>query len=108
MMPNVDPRQLKKMMQRVGMSIDEIKEVQKVIISTADKEYIFTDATVSIMGVKGEKTYQINGIPKIVDRLSEEDVALVVEKTGTSTEEARIALKKADGDIAQAILDLSA
>ena len=107
-MPNVDPRQLKKMMRRMGMSVDEIEEVQKVIISTADKEYIFRDATVSIMGVKGEKTYQISGIPEIADRLSEEDIALVVEKTEASMEEARTALKKADGDIAQAILDLSA
>jgi nascent polypeptide-associated complex subunit alpha len=108
MMPNVDPRQLKKMMHRMGMSVDEIEGVEEVIIRTVDKEYIFTDVDVSIMDVKGSKTYQISGNPVVANRLSEEDITLVMEKTGASTEEARAALKKANGDLAQAILDLSA
>ncbi|HDS59783.1 MAG TPA: nascent polypeptide-associated complex protein [Thermoplasmatales archaeon] len=108
MMPNVDPRQLQKIMKRMGMSVDEIEGVEEVIIRTADREYVFTGASVSVMNVKGEKTYQVSGTPKIVDRLSPQDVALVAEKTGRSREEARAALQKADGDIAQAILDLSA
>ena len=107
MMPNVDPRQLKKMMRRMGMSVDEIAEVEEVIIRTVDKEYIFTEVDVSVMDVKGNKTYQISGNPKVVHRLNEKDVALIVEKTGVSAEEARVALKKVDGDLAQAILDLS-
>lgn len=108
MMPNVDPRQLQKIMKRMGMSVEEIEGVEEVIIRTAHKEYVFKPASVSVMSVKGEKTYQVSGTPQIVDRLSPEDVALVAEKTGTSREEARAALQKADGDIAQAILDLSA
>ena len=107
MMPNVDPRQLKKMMRRMGMSVDEIEGVEKVLIRTSDKEYIFTDVAVSVMDVKGDKTYQISGNPKVIERLNEEDVALVIEKTGASIEDAQAALKKADGDLAQAILDLS-
>ena len=107
MMPNVDPRQLKKMMRRMGMSVNEIEGVEKVLIRTRDKEYIFTDVAVSVMDVKGDKTYQISGNPKVIERLNEEDVALVIEKTGASIEDAQAALKKADGDLAQAILDLS-
>jgi nascent polypeptide-associated complex subunit alpha len=107
MMPNVDPRQLKKMMRRMGMSVDEIEGVEKVLIRTRDKDYIFTDVAVSVMDVKGDKTYQISGNPEVINRLDEEDVALVIEKTGVSIDDARAALKKADGDLAQAILDLS-
>ena len=39
--------------------------------------------------------------------MKEEDIQLIAEKTGKSIEEARKALEKADGNIAQAIIDLS-
>jgi len=107
MMPNVDPRQLKKIMQRMGMSVSEIEDVEEVIIRTPDTEYIFKDAEVTVMDVKGQKTYQIAGKPEIVKKVNEEDAKLVAEKTGKSIEEARKALEEADGDIAQAIISLS-
>ena len=108
MMPNMHPRQLKKIMQRMGMSVSEIEGVEEVIIKTPEADYIFKDAEVTVMDVKGQKTYQIAGSPDIVKKMSEEDAKLVAEKTGKSIEEARKALEKAGGDIAQAIIDLSA
>ncbi|MEA2054991.1 MAG: nascent polypeptide-associated complex protein [Candidatus Thermoplasmatota archaeon] len=107
MMPNVDPRQLNKIMKRMGMSVEEIEGVEEVIIRTADREYVFKDAEVTVMKVKGQKAYQIAGTPEVIKKLNEEDVKLVSEKTGKSVEEAKDALRKADGDIAQAIIDLS-
>ncbi len=107
MMPNMNPKQLQKLMRQMGMSMEQLEGVEEVVIRTADKEYCFADAEVNVMEVKGDKTYQVSGTPEIVDRMSENDVALVAEKTGKSTDEARAALKKADGDIAQAIIDLS-
>ena len=107
-MPNMDPRQLKKIMQRMGMSVSEIEGVEEVIIKTPEADYIFKDAEVTVMDVKGQKTYQIAGSPEIVKKIGEEDAKLVAEKTGKSIEEARKALEKAGGDIAQAIIDLSA
>jgi len=107
MMPNVDPRQLKKMMQRMGMSVEEIEDVEEVIIKTPGVDYVFRDAEVTVMDVKGQKTYQIAGKPELVKKLSEEDAKLVAEKTGKSVEEAKKALEAADGDIAQAIINLS-
>jgi len=104
----MDPRQLKKIMQRMGMSVSEIEGVEEVIIKTPEADYIFKDAEVTVMDVKGQKTYQIAGSPDIVKKMSEEDAKLVAEKTGKSIEEARKALEKAGGDIAQAIIDLSA
>jgi len=104
----MDPRQLKKIMQRMGMSVSEIEDVEEVIIKTPGADYIFRDAEVTIMDVKGQKTYQIAGNPEIVKKMNEEDAKLVAEKTGKSIEEARKALEKAGGDIAQAIIDLSA
>jgi nascent polypeptide-associated complex subunit alpha len=107
MMPNMDPRQLKKIMQRMGMSVSEIEEVEEVVIKTPEAEYVFRDAEVTVMDVKGQKTYQIAGSPEIVKKMNEEDAKLVADKTGKSVEEAKEALEKAGGDIAQAIIDLS-
>ncbi|MCD6480662.1 MAG: nascent polypeptide-associated complex protein [Thermoplasmata archaeon] len=102
----MDDKQLKIMMKRMGITMKELK-AKRVIIETEDKEYIFKDPVVSVMEVKGEKTYQIAGDAEVKMKVSEDDIALVMEKTGRSREEARKALEEADGDIAQAILNLS-
>ena len=102
----MNDRQLRIMMKKMGINIRELK-AERVIIETADKQYIFNNPIVNIMEVKGERTYQISGKVEIKTKISEEDVELVAEKTGKSKEEARRALEEADGDIAQAILNLS-
>lgn len=102
----MDPRQLKKMMKKMGINVTEMK-ADRVIIESGDRRYIFNEPEISIMEVKGQKTYQITGEPKVEIAINEEDVELVAMKTGKSIEEARDALKKANGDIAEAILSLS-
>ena len=102
----MDDKQLRIMMKRMGINIKELK-AKRVIIETEDKEYVFNDPIVNVMEMKGERTYQITGKVEVKEKIREEDVALVMEKTGKSREEAAKALEEADGDIAQAILNLS-
>ncbi len=106
----INPRQLNQMMRRLGINVKEIENVEKVIIQTATKEYVFQDAEVSVMDAQGQKTYQILGEPTINDRKGEqenEDIQLIMDQTGKTAEEARKALKESNGDIAAAILKLS-
>ena len=111
MMPGrINPRQMNQMMKRLGINVKEIENVKKVIIQTDKKEYIFDDAEVTIMDAQGQKTYQILGRPKILDRKEEilkDDIKLIAEQTGKTTEEAEKALKETNGDIAEAILKLT-
>ena len=94
-------------MKQLGINIKDIEGVEEVIIRTKDKEYIFRDVEVTVMEAQGQKTYQIIGNPEIKDRgLPEEDIKLVMEKTGKSREEAEKALKESNGDIAEAIMKL--
>jgi len=102
----MDDKQLRIMMKRMGINIKELK-AKRVIIETEDKEYVFNNPIVNVMEMKGERTYQITGKVEVKEKIREEDVALVMEKTGKSREEAAKALEEADGDIAQAILNLS-
>ena len=111
MMPgNINPRQMNQMMRKLGISVKNIDNVEKIIIQTDSKEYIFKDAEVTVMDAKGQKTYQITGNPIIRDRADDtlkEDIKLVMDQTGKSEEEAKKALEDSNGDIAEAILKLS-
>ena len=107
---NINPRQMNQMMRKLGISVKNIDNVEKIIIQTDSKEYIFKDAEVTVMDAKGQKTYQITGNPIIKDRSDDtlkEDIKLVMDQTGKSEEEAKKALEDSNGDIAEAILKLS-
>ena len=106
----INPRQMNQMMRRLGISVKNIDNVEKIIIQTDSKEYIFENAEVSVMEAQGQKTYQIIGNPIIKERSEntlKEDIKLVMDQTGKSEEEAKKALKETNGDIAEAILKLS-
>ena len=105
MLPMND-RQMRMMMRKMGINVKELK-AERVIIEMTDKQYVFSQPSVTIMDMKGEKTYQITGTVEVRSTVNEDDVMLVVEQTGKSTEEARKALIETGGDIAQAILNLS-
>jgi nascent polypeptide-associated complex subunit alpha len=115
----MNPKQMKQMMRRMGIEQEEIAEVEEVVIRTATKEYIFTQAQVTMMTVQGQKTVQVVGEPLIRDRkdtktkaapakvaIPEEDVQLVAEKAGVSEAEARKALEESGGEPAEAIIRL--
>lgn len=111
MMPGrINPKQMNQMMRKLGISIKEIENVEKVIIQTNTKEYVFDGAEVTIMDAQGQKTYQIVGRPRVVERKEEipkEDIELIMEQTGKTAEEAKKALEETKGDIAEAIMKLT-
>ena len=41
---NVNPRQMKAMMKKLGMSVEQIEDVKEIIIKTAKGNYIFCGA----------------------------------------------------------------
>ena len=121
MMPGrMNPRQMQQMMKKLGINVKEIENVEEIIIRTDTKEYIFDNAEVTVMDAQGQKTYQISGRPRIVDRIGKveeeveeevvislEDINLVAEQTGKTKEQAKKALEETNGDIAEAIIKLS-
>ena len=110
MMPGrMNPRQLNQLMRKFGINVKEIENVKKVIIQTDTKEYVFDDAEVTVMDAQGQKTYQIAGSPRVVEKkeeIPEADIELVAQQTGKSNAEAKEALEATKGDIAEAIIKL--
>jgi nascent polypeptide-associated complex subunit alpha len=111
MMPgNINPKKMKQMMKQLGMKVDQIEDVQRIVIETPKGNYIFDTAEVTAMTMQGVTTYQIAGQPRFVEatlQIPEEDVQLVAEQAGVSAETAREALITCSGDIAEAILKVS-
>jgi len=106
----VNPREAKRMMQRMGLSMDAISDVEQVVIKTRGKEITIEEPEVAIMEVQGQKIFQVTG-GKITEKVAkreliipEEDVQLVADQTSKSLEEARKALEECQGDLAKAIL----
>ena len=112
MMPGgrMNPRQMNRMMKKMGLNMEEVQDVKEVIIRSGSDEIIIKTPSVTIMDVQGQKSYQIQGgkeeIKSMVATIPQEDIDLVVSQTGVSEDEARIALKKADGEPAEAIISL--
>jgi len=106
----VSPREARRMMQRMGMSMDAISDVEQVIIKTSSKEIIIEEPEVAILEMQGQKIFQVTG-GKISEKaaehkltIPEEDVRLVADQTGKALEDARKALEECGGDLAKAIL----
>lgn len=106
----MNPKQMNQMMKKLGINVKEIRNVEKVIIQTDTKEYVFDQAEVTMMNAQGQQTFQIAGTPRVVERkeeIAQADIDLIVEQTGRSADEAKKALEETKGDIAEAILKLS-
>ena len=118
----MDSRNARRMMQKMGMQMDEIKNVNRVIIQTSEKEMVIEGPMVTSINVQGQKMYQVTG-GKISERstqktstvettekksptIPEEDVLLVAQQANVSLEKARATLIKYEGDLAKAILIL--
>lgn len=106
----ISPREAKRMMQHMGLSMDAVPDVEQVIIKTSSKEIIIEEPEVAVIDIQGQKMFQVTGgkmTEKAVERrlaIPEEDVRLVADQTGKSLEEARKALEECKGDLAKAIL----
>jgi nascent polypeptide-associated complex subunit alpha len=115
----INPREQKRMMQRMGMNMDSVPDVNQVIIRTSGKDIIIDEPEVAILEVQGQKMYQVIGgqvseqvasqrqaqvsVPA-KPAVSEEDVRLVADQTGKSLSDAKKALEECEGDLAKAIL----
>ncbi len=106
----LDPKKMQAMMKQLGMKQEEVS-AKRVVIESDDKNIVIENPQVSKIVMQGQETFQIMGEAREEpaednERIKEEDVNLIMEKTGKTDKEARKALEET-GDIANAILKLS-
>ncbi len=102
----INPKQLERIARQMGMKMETI-DAEEVIIKTKDKDIIISNPQVSKVNMMGQETFQITGSvsEKSKQEFSEEDIKIIIEKTGVSEEEAKDALKET-GSVAEAIIKL--
>lgn len=111
-MRRISQRQAKRMMKRLGMEVEEVRDAKQVIIRTSNKEIVIDDPEVTITKMHDQKIFQIMG-GRVAEReivkevILEEDVKLVAQQASVSLDAARKALESTKGDLAQAILLLA-
>jgi nascent polypeptide-associated complex subunit alpha len=112
------------MMKQMGMNMDELGDIKRVILQGDNKEIIIEGPQVTSINVQGTKMYQVAGGRETERKiqasgaveaapveeeplvLPEEDILLVAQQANVSIDKARAALENSDGDLAQAIIKL--
>ena len=125
----MSPKQMARMMKKMGIEQKDLEGVKEVIIRFADKEWVISNPQVTAVKQSGAETYQVGGSKteraltgtgtssssdaEIVEEapapeieIPMEDAALVAGQTGVDIETAKQALKETEGDLAAAILKL--
>ncbi len=125
----MSPKQMARMMKKMGIEQKDLEGVKEVIIRFADKEWVISNPQVTAVKQAGAETYQVGGAKieralsgtatasspdtEIVEEelapeieIPMEDAALVAGQTGVDIETAKQALKETEGDLAAAILKL--
>jgi nascent polypeptide-associated complex subunit alpha len=113
-MKRINPREARRMMQRMGMGLEEMPGVTKVTFNMKGKNLVIADPEVTIMKVSGQTMYQVVGeaIEEKAEsaetklEITDEDAQLVSAQTGATLEVAKKALETSNGDLAQAIMML--
>ena len=121
----MSPKQMARMMKKMGIEQKEIEGVKEVIIRFADKEWVISNVQLTMIKQAGSESYQVVGTknerglsgnaeskseePVEVEKKIEipmEDAALVASQTGVDIQVAKKALEETEGDLAAAILKL--
>ncbi|MBI2648335.1 MAG: nascent polypeptide-associated complex protein [Thaumarchaeota archaeon] len=104
-------RNARRMMERMGINMKEVQDVEEVVIRTRSKDIYVRSPSVSEVLAQGNRIFQVMGEVEEVERekkkFSEEDVLLVQQQANVSREKAEAALEESDGEVAKAILRLT-
>ena len=101
---------MKQAMKKMGMTQEDVPATE-VIVRFEDREWVFPEPQLLKVNAMGQDNFQLTGEfqERSLDTtpdISEEDVKTVMEQASCSEEEAKEAIKKADGNLAEAILSL--
>jgi len=105
-------REMRRMLDKMGLEMKDLGDVEEVIIKTRTKEIFLNKPQIIEMKGKDSTIFQIIATSieeavKEVPSLSEDDITLVMQQASVSRDKAMMALTESKGDIAQAILNLT-
>ncbi len=105
----MNPRQLQAMMKRMGVTMEELEDVEEVVIKCRTRDIVIKKPSVTSINAQGQRSYQVVGEAVAVEKRAappQNDVKLVATQAGVSEAEALRALEEAGGQPAEAIMRL--
>ncbi len=102
MIGGLDPKKMQAMMRQMGIKNEEV-EATRVIIEGPEARIVIESPSVQKITMQGQVSWQISGEAHEETSTREDDVKLVAEQAGVSEGEARAALEKHHGDLAEAL-----
>ena len=105
-------REMRRMLDKMGLDMKTMDNVEEVIIKTDKKELYLVKPQVIEMKGKDSTIFQVIAADieekqREVPSFKEEDIILVMQQANVSSEKAISALTESKGDMAQAILSLT-
>ncbi len=105
-------REMRRMLDKMGLEMKEMGEIEEVIIRTETKELYLIKPQVVEMKGKDSTIFQVVATDieereREVPSIREEDVVLVMQQASVSKDRAIQALTDSKGDLAQAIINLT-
>ena len=105
-------REMRRMLDKMGLEMKEMGEIEEVVIRTETKELYLIKPQVVEMKGKDITIFQVVATDieerqKEVPSFKEEDVVLVMQQASVSKDRAIQALTDSKGDLAQAIINLT-
>lgn len=102
-------KDMSKMMKQMGVDMDEL-DADKVEVHMGDQKLVFSNPSISKIDAQGNEIFQLQGNYSKEENteepeVNEEDIELVVQKTGANKEDAKQALKE-NNEVADAIMEL--
>jgi len=101
----MDPKKVQEIMKKMNMNVRDII-AEEVIIKCRDRNIIISKPEVMVIDMSGKEVYQISGVVSEADRLSEEDIKLIMKKTGKDRKTVVQKLEELNNDLAKTIMEL--
>jgi nascent polypeptide-associated complex subunit alpha len=105
-------REMRRMLDKMGLEMKEMGEIEEVVIRTETKELYLVKPQVVEMKGKDSTIFQVVATDieereRELPSFREEDVVLVMQQASVSKDRAIQALTDSKGDLAQAIINLT-
>jgi len=106
---NLDPKKMQGMMKQMGIKQEEVSASKVTIEKDDGSKIIINNPSVQKIIMQGNESFQIAGDISEESRelFSDDDIKTVMEKTGATHEQASKVLESTNGDLAEAIMELS-
>jgi nascent polypeptide-associated complex subunit alpha len=105
----MNPKKMQAMMKQLGINQEEIEAERVAIEKENGGKIVIESPNVQKINMQGQESWQITGEVREEEGggVSEDDVKLVMEKTGKGEDEVRKVLEEEGGQVAEAIIKLS-